>query len=66
MIDLVLPNGKIIKQPEVPIREFCNNDYSANDNDSFVRDKWWEKEPLTAYSMMSAAPNQSHVNSEKW
>ena len=64
-IDLVLPSGKIIKQEYKPIREFANNDYSANDYNP-SQDKWWEREPKIAYSMMSAAPNQLHVNSENW
>lgn len=64
MIDLVLPNGKIIKQKDYPIRRFANNDYNANNN--INSERWWEKEPLTAYTMMSAAPNQLHVGSEKW
>ena len=64
-IDLVLPSGKTIKQNYREIRSFANNDYSANDYNP-SRDKWWEKEPKTAYTMMSASPNMKNVNSEKW
>lgn len=64
-IDLVLPSGKIIKQEYRPVRDYADNDYSANDS-NHPTDKWWKREPKTAYSMMSAAPNQLHVNSEKF
>lgn len=64
-IDLVLPSGKIIKQNYREIRSFANNDYSANDYNP-SNNKWWEKEPKTAYTMMSASPNMKNVNSEKW
>lgn len=65
-VDLVLPNGKIVKQVGRVIRDYANNDYSANSNNHPTKNKWWEKEPKTAYTMMSASPNMLHVNSEKW
>lgn len=65
MIDLVLPNGKIIKQKEEPIRRYAMNDYDANEGPR-SHDRWWEKTPLTVCNIMSAAPNQSYVRSEKW
>ena len=46
------------------------NDYTANMNEAERKKQeklpWWEKEKKTAYCMMSAAPNQYKVNSEKW
>ena len=46
------------------------NDYTANMNEEakkeYLKKPWWEKEKKTAYCMMSASPNQSKVNSEKW
>ena len=54
-----------------PIRAM--NDYDANLSEEEMakqrkkdRMPWWEKEPRTAYCMMSASPMQSKVKSEKW
>lgn len=66
IIDLVLPNGKIIKQNYTYKGPRSLNDYSANISNSNLPDRWWEKEPRTAYSMMSASPNMLHVGSEKF
>ena len=66
-VDLVLPNKKVIKQ-EISYYQSSRalNDYTANTSNSNCPDRWWEREPRTVYAMMSAAPNMSHVGSEKF
>lgn len=66
IVDLVLPSGKIIKQHYTYKGPRALNDYSANTSNSNTPDRWWDREPKTAYNMMSAAPNMLHVNAEKW
>ena len=54
-------------------RDRSMNDYDANMSEkdkakkrAQLGERWWENEPKTAYTMMSASPMQYKVASEKF